>query len=364
VTRWRRALLPLSVPYEMFSRARAWTYEKGIAQARRLPGVVISVGNLTVGGTGKTPFVIWLTRSLLEDGKHVAILTRGYRGNFRGTFSRLDGISKSTGDENLSDETRVVALGLVQEANAATHLAFGVGPKRFEMGAQLAGDGFDWFVLDDGFQHLQLARDLNVLVIDASNPFGGGHLLPAGNLREPRSAIGRADVIIITRTAHAPAVEAVIRRYAQTVPIFYATMNCESFTPSHEDEAFERLSQQEQRKAEIFERKRVFAFSAIGNPSAFLDNLHEWGVPVIGQYSFPDHHKISAADAAKVEVQARAAGANALVCTEKDLMNLQKLDAFSLPVWICRASLNVHRADEFWRVSREILRLRKPEIVK
>src|SRR5579862_7337589 len=186
-------LWPLSVPYGAFAHLRARLYRTGMLHQQRLDGVVISVGNLTTGGTGKTPMVLRIAEHLLTEGKSPAILTRGYRGE--------SGPSGAT-----SDEVRLL------QARLGPRVRFGVGADRFARGRALAAEGVDWFVLDDGFQHLQLARDVDILLIDATNPFGGGHVLPAGRLREPRSALARADIIVITRSDHAPAVESVIRR--------------------------------------------------------------------------------------------------------------------------------------------------------
>lgn len=352
----RTLLRPLSIPYGVLARARAWGYAKGFPRSRRLPGIVISVGNLTVGGTGKTPFVIWLTKVLLDRGKHVAVLTRGYRGKFRGILRgelKEKFANHPEAISTLSDETQIIHSSLAQEPHAEWNFAMGVGPNRFATGSELGIAGFDWFVLDDGFQHLQLARDLDILLIDATNPFGGGDLLPAGGLREPRSALKRAGIIVITRSSRAPAVAAVIRRYS-SAPIFSATMKFDGLTAAIVREKDSPIA------APV--RGKPYAFAAIGNPSAFFDNLREWGVQVVGHTSFPDHHKFSRADIARLEAKARAAGADSLVCTKKDIFNLRDAGTPALPVWTCNASLEVHDADAFWRTAQEILKRRRPEI--
>ncbi len=352
MTPLRTILRPFSVPYEVFARLRAWSYRKGIARARRLPGVVISVGNLTVGGTGKTPFVIWLVHGLLDRGKHVAVLTRGYRGKFSGIL-RGDLVTQLNASPglwfSLSDETRILEGELWKRPDAA----IGVGPNRFATGSELARGGFDWFVLDDGFQHLQLARELDILLIDATNPFGGGHLLPSGALREPRSALRRADIIVITRSVHAPAVEAIVRRHS-SAPIYYATLKSREVIALEGTNPGGATSEPP--------RNNLFAFSAIGNPAAFVDNLREWGLQIVGHASFPDHHKYSQADIERLEAQARAAGADALICTKKDEMNLRGVAFRTLPVWVCSASLEVRDADGFWFTAAEILSRKRPEI--
>src|SRR5712664_827983 len=173
----RILLYPLSVLYEKLVRARAGLYQNGRLRSKRLKGTVISVGNLTVGGTGKTPMVIWLAEKFLADGKRVAILSRGYRGA-NGT----------------SDEIELMKFRL------QGRVSFGVGKNRFAEGLRLESrQSIDVFLLDDGFQHLQLARDLNILLMDASRTLAGEFLLPAGRLREPVAAMSRANLIIFTR---------------------------------------------------------------------------------------------------------------------------------------------------------------------
>ena len=154
------------------------------------------------------------------------------------------------------------------QARLGDRVAFGVGADRFAHGGELAKRGVEWFILDDGFQHLQLARDVDIVLIDATNPFGGGHLLPAGRLREPKSAISRADIVVITRSGHAPALEAAIRRESRA-PIFYARARLESV----------RRIAEKIRSAEITEAhsRKLFAFCGIGNPAGFRADLREWG---------------------------------------------------------------------------------------
>jgi tetraacyldisaccharide-1-P 4'-kinase len=210
---WLRLLWPLSLLYSMIARAKAWCYARGIFRKRKLPGTVIGVGNLTVGGTGKTPMVLAIAERLAQEGKHAAILTRGYRGT---THAGASGVPQS-------DEVALLRDRL------AGKVQLGVGADRYKNGMVLARHGIDWFVLDDGFQHLKLSRDADVVLIDATDPFGGGTVLPAGRLREPLSALRRADIVVITRSVQAPspAIEAIVRRHTSS-PIFYASTRLES----------------------------------------------------------------------------------------------------------------------------------------
>jgi len=324
---WKDSLLwPLSLPYGAVAHLRARAYRKHILKPKKLEGTVISVGNLTVGGTGKTPMVLWIAERLLAEGKSVGILTRGYRGK-----PLASGPDDLHGDNSSSDEVQLL------KARLGDRVAFGVGANRFERGSELARRGINWFILDDGFQHLQLVRDADIVLIDATNPFGGGRVLPAGRLREPRTALARADVIVITRSQHAPAVEAAIRRDSDA-PIFYARAELDAvLAPFHP-----HLSEQDAR------RRKLFAFCGIGNPAAFVADLRDWGFQIAGHRFFPDHHRYTARDIAEIERDAKAAGAEGVICTEKDSFNYTGVWR-SMDLWVCRISMHVDRPDDFWR---------------
>jgi tetraacyldisaccharide 4'-kinase len=326
-------LWPLSLVYGGAAHLRARAYQTGILRQRRLDGVVISVGNLTVGGTGKTPMVLWIAQRLLAEGKRVGILTRGYRGESVPPLSPGSRSASAKG-EWTSDEVRLL------KARLGEQIAFGVGLDRFANGQRLAKQGVNWFVLDDGFQHLQLARDVDVVLIDATNPFGGGKLLPAGRLREPRSALGRADIVVITRSDRSPAIEAAVRRDSDA-PIFYARTRLDAVRvwrgeyPGEED--WEARS------------KKLFAFCGIGNPAAFVVDLRQWGLQIVGQRFFPDHHRFTSRDVAQIEAEGRAAGADGVICTEKDIFNLGGTSWSSFGVRYCSISMQIDEESEFWR---------------
>jgi tetraacyldisaccharide 4'-kinase len=199
--------------------------------------------------------------------------------------------------------------------------------------------GIEWIVLDDGFQHLQLARDADIVLIDALNPFGGGRLLPAGFMREPKTALRRADAIVITRSNRAPAVEASIRRETN-VPIFYARPRLDSVR-------FVQIGTDGAEVAEARARK-WFAFCGVGNPAAFVADLREWGFRICGPRFFRDHHRYTQPEMNELAKQARSAGADGLLCTEKDCFNLASIQSFPLVTAYCQISLHVDRADDFW----------------
>jgi tetraacyldisaccharide 4'-kinase len=328
---WKDSLLwPLSVPYGAVAHLRARAYRKGILKQRRLDGVVISVGNLTVGGTGKTPMVLWIAERLVSEGKRVGILTRGYRGK---KFTKAN--AGELGDDSDSDEVQLL------KSRLGDRVAFGVGADRFERGRELARGGVNWFVLDDGFQHLALARDVDIVLIDATNPFGGGHVLPAGRMREPRTALSRAGIIVITRSHHAPAIEAAVRRDSDA-PIFYARAEPDAVVAPFHPHLTERDARE----------KRLFAFCGIGNPSAFVADLRDWGFQIVGSRFFPDHHRYSPDDIQAIEQEAKAAGAEGVICTEKDSFNYRGLWR-AMDLWVCAISMQVDRQDDFWRTVME-----------
>lgn len=314
-------LWPLSLLYSAGARIRAWSYKRGLLKHRRLSGMVVSVGNLTVGGTGKTPMVCWLAEQAAVENKRVGILTRGYRG--------------SSGS---SDESE-----LLQERLGDT-VTIGLGANRFVKGTELEPKGVEWFVLDDGLQHLQLARDLDIVLIDATNPFGGGHLLPAGRLREPISALRRASIVVITRSDRAPAVESVVRRYS-AAPIHYAQTKLERIAMVVDPGAQFTVDP----KSVDWLARTFFVFCGIGNPKAFLSDLSRWEISVAGCKAFRDHHVYSQQEMNEIERRAREAGADALLCTQKDVFNLKRVRANEFPVAYCVISLVPNDADKLWR---------------
>ena len=309
----RRVLLPFSLAYGAIAQARVSLYGSGIVAQRRLSGIVVSIGNLSVGGTGKTPMVIWLAEKLAATGKRLGILTRGYKGGRR--------------------ESDEVAL---MRARLGNDIPIGVGADRYSRGLELARSGVEWFILDDGFQHLRLARDADIVLVDGTVPLESGLLLPAGSLRERPAALGRADVLVVTRTRRAPEIEAEVRKNSQA-PIFYAwprLVGCCRL------DAGETATQQPVTGP-------VYAFCGLGNPGAFFTDLERWRFTLAGRAVFPDHHAYSRADVERLEARAQRARAAALVTTEKDAMNLRGLKLSGLPAYFCRMDLEIQDAARF-----------------
>ncbi|MGH8100493.1 MAG: tetraacyldisaccharide 4'-kinase, partial [Chthoniobacterales bacterium] len=248
------------------------------------------------------------------------ILTRGYRGD------QANGMP--------ADE-----VALFRE-RLGGNVQLGIGKNRYESGRILERHGAKWFILDDGFQHLALERDANIVLLDGKNPFVGGMLLPAGRLREPLDALRRADVVVITRSDRAPAVESILRKHSEA-PVFYAQTELEN------------VLRAPQLAVELpirdWPAARVFAFCGIGNPRSFFEDLCTWRFQVLGERSFRDHHRYSPAELESLEAAARKVGADALICTEKDVFNLPPGKVGSFPVYACRIRMGLSNPAEFWK---------------
>lgn len=271
--------------------------------------------------------VLWIAERLAAEGHRPGILTRGYRGLGQGGVST----------DAMADEVALLHHRLGGRAQ------FGIGKDRYKNGLGLSKNGAEWFILDDGFQHLALERDVDIVLLDSRDPFGGGAILPAGRLREPRSALARADAVVITRTSHAPAVESVARRFT-SAPIFYAQTQLDSVLRVPSMTA--ALSGKERGQ------NKFFAFCGIGNPAAFFDDLGNWGFSVAGCRSFADHHRYSSAEIRDLENAGAAAGANALICTEKDVFNLPPSAVAAFSMYACRIRLALNDEDAFWTTVR------------
>ena len=330
-------LPPLSVLYGAVARTRLSLYRRGTFHSVKLDRPVISIGNITTGGTGKTPLVEWVARIVAEAGKKVCILTRGYG---RDSPDRMVIVSdrktvlatpSEAGDEPFLLATNLVGVAAV--ISSADRVAAGnEAIKQFDT---------DCFVLDDGFQHLRLKRDLNIVTIDATNPWGHGHLLPYGRLREPLSGLSRADCIVITRADQVNNIDDLrneIRAYAGDVPVFQSRMHNSRVTRLHGSS--EGIV------------PPVAAFCAVGNPRSFFNAItHE----VVLQRSFADHHRYSQSDIDSLIDAARHAGANSLITTAKDAVKLRSL-SFSLPCFVLEIEPRIENADELIQLIRSVLR--------
>src|SRR6266550_1732017 len=290
-------LPPFSALYSLATRLRVAAYRRRLLSVSRLDAFVISVGNITTGGTGKTPLVEWVCRILAEEGKRVCVLTRGYRRqNSNEQVVVSDGNKVLTDVAAAGDEPWLLARDLLGIAAVVCNT------NRSEAG-RWALDNLqsEVFVLDDGFQHLQLARDLNIVTIDATNPWGDG-LLPVGQLREPLSSLARADCFVLTRTEEKPDLSSIAGELQKRVgpkPVFRSRM----LTTGLRRLGGETLDQ----VSSI--QKPVAAFCGVGNPESFFNHLRRERFELAVEWAFPDHYNYHQVDVDRMVADAKAKGA-------------------------------------------------------
>ena len=305
----------LSQIYGLIVSLRVFLYQKGILKSHRLKHPVISVGNLTVGGTGKTPLVGFLAQILKKAGYQPVILSRGYkRNNTSSVLLVSDGRKIFCGPEDCGDEPYLLARKL-------EGVPVVVGKSRYQAGRLLEERYPNLiYVLDDGYQHIQLKRNLNILILDATDPFGGHHLLPAGRLREPTQSLARADAIVITRS-HIPSeaedLEEHIRRWNKRAPISYF---------HHDVTALYDVKTGSRFQTRDFLGSSVIALAAIGSPHVFLHDLEHYQMKISDRFIFRDHHPFSQSELDRALKRLEEVQARAIVTTEKDAVRLTKLD--------------------------------------
>ena len=292
----RAALAILAAPYGMAVRARNAGYDAGLCSSSRAPVPVISVGNLTLGGTGKTPLVAWLVRRIAAAGLTPAIVSRGYG-------------ARAGGQSDEAAELAVLLPGVPHVANR----------DRVAGARAAAAGGAQVVVLDDGFQHRRLARDLDIVAVDATDPFGCGHLFPRGLLREPLRGLARAQAVVLTR---AGLVDAPRRQEIRA-----ALNTARGAPPTVWAEAAHRPLQLRTASGDTLALNslrgaRIAAFAGIGNPAAFRATLSELGADVVGFRALADHHAYSPADIAALGAWAGGLRADMAITTLKDLVKI------------------------------------------
>jgi 3-deoxy-D-manno-octulosonic-acid transferase len=302
---WYAIGWPLAALWRREARRRA---RRDYLRRRRLHVPVISVGNLSMGGTGKTPCVLRLAELLRRRGHHPVILTRGY-GRNSPVKTMVLAPGASVRPEATGDEPQIFLRSKLA--------AIGIGADRFETGSILLQEfPGDVVLLDDGFQHVKLARNVDVVLLDAVQPFGGGEVFPVGRLREPVAGLARADVVVITRSEVSdlvPAIERVVRHHNPAAPILRACVEPEwlvdirtgrHYVPG--EIAFDRAG----------------AFCGLGNPQGFRRTLESMGVKLVDWIEFSDHHRYTPLELRRIAGQFVASGVTAILTTEKDAINL------------------------------------------
>ena len=302
-----------AVPYALGIRLRTYGYERGWLAQRQLPVPVISVGNLTVGGTGKTPVVIEAVQWLLQEGKRVAVLSRGYRRT--GRESQLlvsDGVRILERQEEAGDEPYLIAQRCPRAVVA-------VGADRYRLGRQvLETCRVDCIVLDDGFQHLGLRRDVNLLLVDATDAQGLEQVLPAGRLREPITAAGRATAVIVTRAEQPAQVDDVLNRLRSAVDPMPPTAQV-----VFRSGEIVSLSAAGTRPGGWCQGKRAFLVSGVGHAQSFRNTAEDLGLTVLDEVTFPDHYRYTVQDVGRLAERAADLKAELVLTTEKDAGKIQ-----------------------------------------
>jgi tetraacyldisaccharide 4'-kinase len=318
---WRWLLAPITPLYWLIIYIRNWTFDRRYRHIKEVSVPVISVGNLTTGGTGKTPVTIYLVETMGKAGIHVNIISRGYGGrqDYGPMIVNPNSDPIQSGDEPLMMAKRLgpnrVIVG--HKRYHAANLALSLNPQP------------NILIMDDGFQHRGLKRDIDILLLDGISCCGNGLMLPIGNLREPMSSASRASCLVVTRSNKADRnkIMAWWNRWGSGGPIFWLDfVIC----------ALRRLGSTE--RIEINKSYDItdsfFAFCAIGHPEAFFSDLETVGLSLSGTKSFIDHKFLTSNDLQQLQAMAIDTGARGLVCTEKDAVKINTTKPLAIPVWI------------------------------
>ena len=347
---WTKVLLfplyLLSVPYRWAVQARNLSYKIHLLKPKRLPCPVISVGNITVGGTGKTPLVMAIATELMKRGIPVAILSRGYKGKKTSGPMVSDGRRVFLSPEESGDEPFLMAKSL-------KGIPIIVGKDRFTNGQMaLQRFGIRGLLLDDGYQHLQLHRDLNILLIDSQIGFGDYHLLPRGILREPLSHLRRAHLFLLTKVEHPGAcqpLEVILREFHPSPQIFH----------SHYEPLDLIGPEAEREELHFLKGKKALVFSGIANSNYFSSLLKKCGTEIVKEVIFPDHHLYTTKDLNFIQKEVNKV--DLIVTTEKDMVKLMELDISHLPIRALRIGMKIWEEEEFYKRMMEIFSDKKKD---
>ena len=328
--------------------ARNALYEKSVFKSYSLGVLTVSVGNITVGGTGKTPLVALIAEALANKGEKVCILTRGY-----GRENPKRRVLVSDGEKILSD--------VGQAGDEPFELAWKLAGKAIVVADANRVSAGNWarerfgttaFVLDDAFQHRRVRRNLDIVCIDATNPFGNEKTLPSGILREPLENLKRADAIVITRanlTRDVSNLKSQISKYNRKCPIFVAKNKISDLVTLEEFPAKAQSMQSFEKQEGTKDKKlktKVFAFCALGNPNNFFEQLRQEKFELVSTQKFPDHHSYTQKDIEKLVAQAAQSGAKALLTTAKDAVKLKDLK-FEVPCFVVESAMVFDGKNDF-----------------
>lgn len=333
----RVILQPLATGFRLGVALRHAAYRRGWLKTRRLGRPVVSVGNLSVGGTGKTPLVAFIARTLLKLGWKPGILTRGYGRRGKELIALLPGIGRT----GRVADPRVVGDEPALLARALPEVPIVVCADRYR-GGQFAEKqlNVNVHILDDGFQHLALARDVDVVVLDVTQKLSHGALLPAGRLREPTTALRRADLVVFSRTELGDP-EQLASQVAQINP------GARMFRSATKMCGLREVSSGRKSSPDDWQSKAVQAFCGLGNPQAFFADLRRWGLTPTSEKIFSDHHLYTETELRRLSEKARKTGARALITTEKDVLNFPSYWRPDLLILVCEIQAEVVEFSDF-----------------
>jgi len=324
----------LSLPYGWAVRTRSLLYSLQLLKTRALPCPVISVGNITAGGTGKTPLVMALARQLMGRGISVAILSRGYKGTQTCEPVVSDGRNLFLSPEQSGDEPFLMA----QVCKGVPVL---VGKDRFANGrVAVQRFGTKGVLLDDGYQHLPLRRDLDILLIDSRLGFGDDHLLPRGILREPLSHLRRTHLFLLTKVEALESLQPFEKRLHEIHPgaqVFHSHYQPMSLVDSRGREE----------EPDSLKGEKILALSGIANPDSFSTLLRKCGAEIVNEVIFPDHHFYRPQDLSFIKEKGE--GVDWIVTTEKDMLKLQPLGVDDLPIRALRIEMKIWEDEAFFK---------------
>ncbi|MFA4915392.1 MAG: tetraacyldisaccharide 4'-kinase [Syntrophales bacterium] len=350
-------LISLSLLYRKTIKLRNHFYDIGVCKQKKLSGKVISVGNITVGGTGKTTMVIMLAKMLKEQGYHPAVLSRGYGGKRKKPVNIVsDGTRLLMGHVEAGDEP-------VLMAKAADGIPVLTGPKRILTG-RLAMELMEAnvLILDDGFQHRSLFRDIDIVLMDIGRPFGNGCLLPRGPLREPPEALKRADIIVWTGTYNGRE-DDFSSGDTSTRSLPPPWPGCDLshvFRGCHGPKQLIQGGTGKAYSLEHLKGKRVCAFAGIGSPESFRGTVESLGGRVVTFIPFPDHYRYNRKDIAVIQKAFNASAADIIVTTEKDGVKLEDFPCgFLQEIFFLSVEMEIASGDTFKRLILDKLKQEK-----
>lgn len=337
-------LKQLSHVYGAVVQARLLLYEKGIIRYHTLGCQVISIGNLTVGGTGKTPVVEIFARRLQQAGRHVAILSRGYKKKEPTFREKMSSLFKGGGEalRVVSDGKKLLldsAMGGDEPYMLASHLpevTVLVNSDRVTSGRYAINrQSRDTLLLDDGFQYLSLKHRVDIVLVDRLNPFGNGYVLPRGILREPIKNIRRATVIFITKCEHAGSSEELKARLRSLNP------KAEIIECSHRAQYLQNVFTRERKPLEFLKDKPVTALSGIAAPDGFEQTIERLGAKVLCRERFADHHRYSQQELIDMINRSAQLQVSAIITTEKDAVRFPRVERADVDVYFMRVDIEL-----------------------